>query len=54
MPLAWDELEGLKSASQWNITNAHRHLEKQRTDPWQDYKRTRQTIKRAAQILSAA
>jgi bifunctional non-homologous end joining protein LigD len=54
MPLAWDELEGLKSASQWNITNAHRHLVKQRLDPWQDYKRTKQTIKRAAQILSAA
>ena len=54
MPLAWDELKGLKSASQWNITNAHRHLVKQGLDPWQDYKRTKQTIKRAAQILSAA
>ena len=53
MPLAWDELKGLKSASQWNITNAHNRLAKQRTDP-QDYKRIRQTIKRAAQILSAA
>ena len=54
MPLGWDELKGLKSASQWNITNAHNRLAKQRTDPWQDYKRIRQTIKRAAQILSAA
>jgi bifunctional non-homologous end joining protein LigD len=54
MPLAWDELEGLKSASQWNITNALSRLQKQKTDPWQDYRRTRQTIKRAAQILSAA
>jgi bifunctional non-homologous end joining protein LigD len=54
MPLAWDELKDLKSASQWNITNAHARLKKQRIDPWQDYRRTRQTIKRAAQILSAA
>jgi len=54
MPLSWDELEDLKSASQWNITNALSRLKKQRVDPWQDYKRTRQTIKRAAQILSAA
>ncbi len=54
MPLAWDELEGLKSASQWNITNALSRLQKQRVDPWQDYGRTRQTIKRAAQKLSAA
>ena len=54
MPLAWDELEALKSASQWNITNAHVRLEEQRTDPWQDYRRIRQTIKRAAQKLAAA
>ena len=54
MTLAWDELEGLKSASQWNITNAHGRLQKQRSDPWQDYRRTRQTIKRAAQILAGA
>ena len=52
MTLAWDELEGLKSPSQWNITNAHSRLQKQRIDPWQDYKRTRQTIKRASQILA--
>ena len=54
MPLAWEELDGLKSASQWNITNSLARLQKQRSDPWHDYRRTRQTIKRAAQILSAA
>ncbi len=54
MPLAWDELEGLKSASEWNITNARDRLKKQRANPWQDYGRARQTIKRAAQKLSAA
>ena len=54
MPVSWDELEDLKSASQWNITNALSRLKKQRIDPWQDDRRTRQTIKRAAQILSAA
>ena len=54
MTLAWDELDGLKSASEWNITNALSRLEKQRVDPWQDYKRTRQSIERAAQILAGA
>ena len=54
MPLAWDELEDLKSGSQWNITNALSRLQKQRTDPWHDYGRARQTIKRAALKLSAA
>jgi bifunctional non-homologous end joining protein LigD len=54
MPLAWDELEDLKSGSQWNVTNALSRLQKQRTDPWHDYGRARQTIKRAALKLSAA
>lgn len=54
MPLAWDELEALKSASQWTITNALSHIQKQRSDPWETYRRTRQTIKRAAQSLAQA
>jgi DNA primase len=44
----------LKSASQWTIVNALARLKKQRADPWAAYKRTRQTIKRAAQMLAAA
>ncbi len=52
MPLAWHELEALQSASQWNTVNALGRLKKQRADPWIDYKRTRQTTKRAAQILA--
>lgn len=52
VPLAWDELEGLQSASQWNITNALARMNKLRSDPWADYKRMRQTIKRAAQMLA--
>ena len=54
MPLAWDELEALKSASQWTITNALTRIQKQRSDPWETYRRTRQTIKRAAQSLAQA
>ncbi len=54
MPLAWKELEGLQSASQWTINNALARLQKQRSDPWADYKRTRQTTKRAAQTLAAS
>ena len=54
MPLAWDELEALKSASQWTITNALSRIQKQRSDPWETYRRTRQTIKRAAQSLAQA
>ncbi|MEP6609231.1 MAG: DNA ligase D [Burkholderiaceae bacterium] len=52
VPLAWDELEGLKSASQWTITDTLARVEKLPGDPWADYRRTRQTIKRAAQTLA--
>ncbi len=54
MPLAWKELGGLRSASQWTIKNALARLKKQRSDPWADYWRTRQTTKRAAKMLAAA
>jgi len=51
IPLAWEELEKLESAALWNITNTLARVEKMRVDPWAQYKSTRQTIKRAAQIL---
>ena len=54
MPLDWDQLQGLPSASEWNITNALDYVSKLRRDPWVDYKRTRQTTKRAAKMLSDA
>ena len=54
MPLDWGKLEGLPSASEWNITNALDYVKKRRGDPWADYKRTRQTTKRAAKILADA
>jgi bifunctional non-homologous end joining protein LigD len=54
MPIAWDELEGLASASQWTIVNALDRLKKQRSDPWADYASTRQTYQRAAKTLAAA
>ncbi|MBA2549221.1 MAG: DNA ligase D, partial [Burkholderiaceae bacterium] len=52
IPLAWEELEKLESAALWNITNTLARVEKLRVDPWAQYKSTRQTIKRAAQILA--
>lgn len=51
MPLAWEELEQLEGADQWTISNALARLKKQRKDPWAEYSRTRQTIKRAAKML---
>ena len=44
MPLRWPELEGLGSASQWNIFTAPKRLAKLRADPWKDYESARQTL----------
>jgi bifunctional non-homologous end joining protein LigD len=53
VPLAWKELAGLESGSQWNIFNLHERIARQRSDPWKDYARTRQTIAAAAKRLDA-
>lgn len=53
VPLAWSELAKLRSASQWNIFNLHERIARQRSDPWKDYARTRQTLARAAKKLGA-
>ena len=54
MPLAWSELERLERADQWTISNALTRVKKQKADPWADYKRTRQTIRRAAKLLKTS
>jgi len=51
VPLKWTELDGLESASQWNIFTVHERLAKQRADPWKDYKSTRQTLAAAMKKL---
>ena len=37
MPVAWDDLAGLKSGAQWTVATAREHLSFQREDPWADY-----------------
>lgn len=46
MPLAWEQLAELKSGAQWTVRTARDHLSLQRTDPWADYGKSRQTLKR--------
>ena len=46
VPLAWDELEGLKAGDQWNIHNAHTRLDRG-NEPWTGYAK-------AAKSLAAA
>lgn len=54
MPLAWDGLDGLKSAAQWTIANAREHLSFQTEDPWAAYWTCRQPLTAAIKRLQAA
>ena len=54
VPLAWNELEGLKAANQWTIVTVHERLEKLKRDPWKEYGKVRQSLVKAAKLLDAA
>jgi bifunctional non-homologous end joining protein LigD len=54
MPIAWDDVAALKSASPWTIANAREHLSFQREDPWKDYWKSRQTLAAAIKRLAGA
>jgi bifunctional non-homologous end joining protein LigD len=51
MPVAWDDLNHLKSGSQWTIANAREHLSFQKTDPWADYWKTKQSLAKPMRVL---
>jgi len=54
VPVAWRELGGLEAANQWDIHNVFERLKKQRTDPWKDYRGTKQTLEGALRKLEQA
>ncbi len=51
MPVAWDDLSGLKSGAQWTIATAREHLSFQSTDPWAGYWKKRQGLTQAMKAL---
>lgn len=51
MPVAWEDLSSLKSASQWTIATAREHLSFVNIDPWRGYWETRQALSKAAARL---
>src|SRR5437762_4282939 len=53
IPIAWDELDGPRSAVQWNVANVGPRLEELEShDAWTGYADTRQSITRAASRLA--
>jgi bifunctional non-homologous end joining protein LigD len=51
MPVAWEQLSGLKSGAQWTIVTAREYLSFQHDDPWVDYWTARQSLTRAMKAL---
>ncbi|WP_110950507.1 DNA ligase D [Pseudomonas bohemica] len=45
VPIARDELSGLKSSAQWNIGNLLKRLRKLKADPWAGYKNSQRITK---------
>ncbi len=43
-PLSWEELGGLKSAAQFNVSNIAARLRKQKRDPWEGFAKVRQFL----------
>ena len=54
MPLAWEEIQSLKSGAQWTIATAREYLSFRKADPWEDYWRERQIITSAVKQLRKA
>jgi len=50
VPLAWDELEGLHGADQWNIANVHARLDVGNA-PWDDYAKSAKGLAAAMKMI---
>lgn len=48
MPISWEELGKLTSASQFTVETARRYLSRRRSDPWQAFDRSRVDLKSLA------
>ena len=53
VPVAWDELPGLESASQWTVRNIARRLPAGNS-PWTDYEKSRTALGAAMKRLGYA
>jgi bifunctional non-homologous end joining protein LigD len=51
MPVDWDHLMSLKSASQWTVRTAREYLSFQKDDPWAGFWKSRQSLTSAMTML---
>ena len=52
MPIAWEDLNGLKGSDQWTVRTAREHLSFQSADPWAGYWTCKQTLSVATKALN--
>ncbi|WP_321962054.1 DNA ligase D [Paraburkholderia sp. J7] len=51
MPVAWEQLNDLKSGAQWTVQTARDYLSFQQQDPWADYGAAAQSLASAIKLL---
>jgi bifunctional non-homologous end joining protein LigD len=51
MPVSWVDLPRLKSGAQWTVATAREYLSFEKTDPWADYFRKKQSLSAAMKTL---
>ena len=51
VPIAWDDLTGLKRSDQWTVRTARERLSFQAADPWAAYWTCRQTLTKGLKTL---
>jgi bifunctional non-homologous end joining protein LigD len=51
MPVAWEQLQELKSGAHWTIDTAPDYMASQRDDPWASYWKSKQTLTQARKLL---
>ncbi len=54
VPVAWEDLAGLKSGAQWTIATLRDHLSFQKDDPWKDFWKSKQSLAKAMKTLAAS
>jgi len=50
VPIAWEELKTLKSASQYTVLNLPQRLSRLRADPWKGIGKLKQALPNAPRI----
>ena len=51
MPISWEQLSAVKSGSQWSIATAREYVSFQKSDPWAEYWKTKQSLTTAIKSL---